>query len=180
MTNKPGGDIHRFYQSPAFKFIGLFLSYLVLLGTGYSQLSSRWDAFRNAFTHSTAQLVGTCYSMGGATVNVSDNSINGSGVAISVIEECTGAYEMIIFAAAVLAFPAGWGKRAWGIFLGLPALFLINVFRMVLLAYVQAHSSQSLFDFMHIYFWQATLILMILGVFILWIKLAVFRNVKMA
>lgn len=170
----------RFYRSPAFRFVGLFLFYLVLLGTAYSQLSSRADAFRTGLTDLTARLVGACYSMGGASITVFGNSISGSGVAISVIEECTGAYEMIIFSAAVLAFPAGWGKRSWGILLGVPALFAINVLRMVLLAYVQAHGSPELFDFMHIYFWQATLILMILGVFILWIKLAVLRNAQTA
>ncbi len=170
----------RFFYSPPFRFAGKFLFFLILLGGVYSQFSSRWDSFRNGFTGLTAKLVSACYSPGGAETNASGNLITGAGIALLVIEECTGAYEMIIFAAAVLAFPAGWRKKELGILLGLPLLYAINILRMLLLAYIQAHGSPELFDFMHIYFWQATLILMILGVFILWIKLAVYRNVQTA
>ena len=128
----------------------------------------------------TAKLVGVCYSLGGAETTASGNLVTGPGIALQVIEECTGAYEMIIFAAAVLAFPTGWRKKGLGMLLGLPLLYAINILRMMLLAWVQAHGSRRLFDFMHVYFWQATLVLMILGVFILWIKLAVYRNVQTA
>ena len=168
----------RFWKYPTFRFVGKFLLFLILLGTLYSQTSSRWDAFRNGFTAVTAKFVSTCYSLGGSKTSASGNLITGEGIALQVIEECTGAYEMIIFAAAVLAFPTSWKKRGWGIFCGLPFLFAINILRMMLLAWVQAYGSPELFDFMHIYFWQATLILMILGVFILWVKLAVYRNVQ--
>lgn len=164
----------------SFRFVGRFLLFLIFLGAAYSQVSSRWDAFRNGFTAATAEFVSTCYSLGGAKTDASGNLITGPGIALSVIEECTGVYEMIIFAAAVLAFPAGWRKKGLGILFGLPLLFAINILRMMLLAWVQAHGSPELFDFLHIYFWQATLILMILGVFILWVKLAVYRNVQTA
>jgi archaeosortase B (VPXXXP-CTERM-specific) len=168
-----------FYRAPAFRFVAFFVFYLLLLGGGYSQLSSRSASFHDGFPILTARLVGFCYGWGNRAVSVSENSIAGGGVAIEVIEECTGAYEMIIFVAAVLAFPAGWKKRGWGILLGIPALYVINILRMVLLAYVQVHRP-GWFDFMHIYFWQATLIIMILGIFILWIKLMVFRHAKIA
>ncbi len=170
----------RFFHSPAFRFAGKFLFFLILLGGVYSQLSSRWDSFRNGFTGLTAKLVSACYSLGGSKTAASGNLITGGGIALQVIEECTGAYEMIIFAAAVLAFPTGWKEKGLGLLLGLPLLYVINILRMLLLAYIQAQGSPGLFNFMHIYFWQATLILMILGVFILWIKFAVYRNVQTA
>jgi len=168
----------RFWKSPAFRFAAKFLFFLILLGALYSQISSRWDAFRNGFTAATAKVVSGCYSLAGGKTSAAGNLITGDKIALQVIEECTGAYEMIIFAAAVLAFPTGWRKKGLGILFGLPLLFAINILRMMLLAYVQAHGSPTLFDFMHVYFWQATLILMILGVFVLWIKLAVYRNVQ--
>lgn len=175
-TNKPS----RFWNVPAFRFSGKFLLFLILLGGLYSQLSSRWDSFREGFTGLTAKLVGACYALGGAETAASGSLVTGPGIALLVIEECTGAYEMIIFAAAVLAFPTGWRKKGLGLLFGLPLLYAVNILRMMLLAWVQAHGSPGLFDFMHVYFWQATLILMILGVFILWIKLTVYRNVQAA
>ncbi len=170
----------RLWKSPAIRFVGKFLFFLILLGALYSQLSSRWDSFRNGFTAATAQFVSVCYSLGGTKTSASGNLITGEKIVLQVIEECTGAYEMIVFAAAVFAFPTEWKKKGLGILLGLPLLFAINILRMMLLAYVQAHGSPALFDFMHIYFWQATLIFMILGVFILWIKLVVYRNAQTA
>jgi len=168
----------KLYNSPAFRFVLGFILYLVILGFSYSQLFSRSEKLRNGFTNLTAQVVGTCYSLTGSKASVAGSLITAPGVSISVIEECTGAYEMIIFAGAVLAFPARRLKKLWGILFGLPLLFIINIIRMWLLAFVQAHGSHQLFEFMHVYFWQATLILMILGVFILWIKLFVYRNVQ--
>jgi archaeosortase B (VPXXXP-CTERM-specific) len=179
-TVAPNSLSPRFWKTPAFRFVGKFLLFLILLGTIYSQTSSRWDGFRNGFTAATARVVSGCYSLAGGKTSAAGSLISGEKIALQVIEECTGAYEMIIFAAAVLAFPTGWRKKGWGIVLGLPLLYGINILRMMLLAYVQAHGSPNLFDFMHIYFWQATLILMILGVFLLWIKLAVYRNVQTA
>lgn len=168
----------QFWKAPAVRFVGRFLLFLIVLGGGYSQLSSRWDAFRNGFTAITAKTVSACYSLGKAKTTASGNLISGSGIALQVIEECTGAFEMIIFAAVVCAFPTGWKKKMLGLAFGLPLLYAINILRMMLLAYVQAHGSPQLFNFMHVYFWQATLILMILGVFVLWIKLAVYRNAQ--
>ncbi|HLG94074.1 MAG TPA: archaeosortase/exosortase family protein [candidate division Zixibacteria bacterium] len=179
VTVKKKDPLH-FWNATPLRFAGKFLLFLILLGAAYSQASSRWDAFRNGFTAATAKLVSACYSLGETKTSVSGNLITGEKIALQVIEECTGAYEMIIFAAAVLAFPTGWKKKGLGLLLGLPLLYTINVLRMMLLAWVQAHGSPALFDFMHIYFWQATLILMILGVFILWIKLLVYRNVQTA
>jgi len=170
----------RFFKSPLLRFVGTFIFFLILLGGAYSLFSSRSELFRKGFTGLTAKVVGACYSLGGSQTAVSGNLITGPGVALQVIEECTGAYEMIIFAAALWAFPTSWRKKLWGLLLGLPLLYAINVVRMMLLALVQAHGNRNLFDFMHIYFWQATLILMILGVFILWIKLIVYRNAQTA
>jgi len=144
----------------------------------YSQLFSRSEKLRNGFTNLTARVVGACCSLTGPEATVTGSLISAPGVSISVIEECTGTYEMIIFAGAVLAFPARRLRKIWGILFGVPVLFAINIIRMWLLALVQAHGSHQLFEFMHVYFWQATLILMILGVFILWIKLFVYRNVQ--
>ena len=82
--------------------------------------------------------------------------------------ECTGIFEALIFLAAVLAYPTTWGKKFIGIGLGVPILYAFNVLRILVLLEVGCHWI-ALFDFMHLYFWQATLILMITSVWLLWI-----------
>ena len=63
--------------------------------------------------------------------------------------------------------------------LGLPTLYLFNVLRIVFLTLVGVYY-HDLFDFMHLYFWQATLILMITTVWVMWILLVVSREKKTA
>ncbi len=100
-----------------------------------------------------------------------------NGFSVEIIEECTGIFEMLIFLAALISYPASWRSKLIGFLLGIPALYAFNVIRIVFLAFVGAHY-HKLFDFMHLYFWQATLILMITTVWVLWILLVVGREKK--
>ena len=59
--------------------------------------------------------------------------------------------------------------------MGAPLLYLFNVIRIAVLMLVGKYSPQY-FDFMHLYFWQATLILMITSVWLLWITQVVNRD----
>ena len=97
------------------------------------------------------------------------------GFAVEIIEECTGLYEMLIYAAAVLAFPTTVLSRGIGIAMGVPILYAINVGRIIFLLLI-GRFYPEIFDFMHLYFWQATLILMITGVWLLWIFVVVRRE----
>ena len=50
----------------------------------------------------------------------------------------------------------------------MPILYAFNILRILVLLLVGRYQ-HDLFDFMHLYFWQATLILMITSVWLLWI-----------
>jgi archaeosortase B (VPXXXP-CTERM-specific) len=103
-----------------------------------------------------------------SSTSISGKVVVFQGFAVKIIEECTGLYEVVIFAAAVLAFPTSWRKRAIGLLMGVPLLYLFNVLRIAVLILVGRYFPEY-FDFMHLYFWQATLILMITSVWLLWI-----------
>jgi len=91
---------------------------------------------------------------------------------IEIISECTGLFEMAIYAACVLAFPTSWRNRGLGLLFGIPAIYGFNVLRILCLLLVGRYAHSS-FDFFHLYFWQGTLILMITSVWMLWIYLVV-------
>ena len=76
---------------------------------------------------------------------------------------------MLIYSACVMAFPASWSARLWGVPLGCLAIFGFNLLRIVTLLLVGRHWN-SAFDFFHVYFWQATLIAMIVSVLYGWIR----------
>ncbi len=93
---------------------------------------------------------------------------------VTIISECTGLFEIAIYASCVLAFPTSWRNRGLGLLFGIPTIYAFNVLRILCLLLV-GHFAYSSFDFFHLYFWQGTLILMITSVWMLWIYLVV-RN----
>ena len=99
------------------------------------------------------------------------------GFSVEIIDECTGLLEMVIFFAAVIAFSTTWKKKGIGLLIGIPVIYLFNLIRIVVLLLVGSRS-QSLFYFMHLYFWQVTLIVMIASVWIGWLYLVVYREKK--
>ena len=57
-------------------------------------------------------------------------------------------------------------KELW--LLGIPAIYVFNLLRIMCLLVVGRYAN-PMFDFFHLYFWQATLIIMITSVWLLWI-----------
>jgi exosortase H (IPTLxxWG-CTERM-specific) len=93
---------------------------------------------------------------------------------IRVVFECLGAYEMVIFAAVVVAYPTTWKARAWGLLLGPFVIYIINVFRIGSLL-VLGGLQPELFNFFHVYLWQSTLIAMVAVTWLAWLRLVVQR-----
>ena len=110
-------------------------------------------------------------------VSSSDTLVVFQGTAVRIIEECTGVYEAIIFASAVMAFSTSWKNRLIGLLLGCPLIYVFNAVRITTLIATLRYYP-SIFDFVHLYFWQATLILMIMSVWALWFFKVVLREEK--
>ena len=70
-----------------------------------------------------------------------------------------------------------WAMLVLATFGILPAIYLFNILRIFVLLIVGSTSKRA-FDFMHLYFWQATLILMIATVWVGWLMLVVYREKK--
>ena len=72
-----------------------------------------------------------------------------------------------IFIAAVIAHPARWGRRLLGIGLGVPALVVINIVRLVSLCYVGA-LRPDLFDVAHELVWQSLMVFLTVVLWLVW------------
>ncbi len=94
------------------------------------------------------------------------------GFAVHIIDACVGWLEMVIFISAVLAFATRWRNRALGVVLGIVGIYFFNIVRIMVLVIVGRYAHE-IFEFTHIYFWQATLIILITGLWILWIRFVV-------
>lgn len=164
------------WQSPSGRFVLRFLCYLAIAAAVYPMARERFGGASQALIRGTAKLEYLALRAFSDQVQLRDRTVSFGGFHVRIIEECTAVYEVLIFAAAVLAFPTTWRNKAIGIALGGPLLYAINLFRIGVLLWVGRYRPE-LFDFMHLYFWQATLILMITSVWLVWI-LAVVRDAQ--
>jgi len=90
--------------------------------------------------------------------------------AISVRAGCNGVEAALILIAAMLAFPAAWKQRVIGILVGLTAVQLLNIVRVVSLFYLGQWSMKA-FDWGHFYLWPALIMLDVLIVWMFWIRM---------
>ena len=154
--------------NPANRFVVLFLVYLGVLAFFYPQFSLRYANVVDFMEELTALLSSWIFEPFSDEIHQNGTTVLFGGFAVEIIEECTGLYEILIYAAAVFAFPTSLIKKGIGIAMGAPILYAVNVVRIAFLIWI-GRFYPEIFDFMHLYFWQATLILMITSVWLLWI-----------
>lgn len=88
---------------------------------------------------------------------------------MDIISECSAIYVLILFAAAVLAFPTTWRARLRGLSLGIPILLTVNVVRLVTLGVILRHRPAWL-PLFHEYLWQIVFVLVVAALYLLWIE----------
>ena len=154
--------------NPANRFVVLFLVYLGALAYLYPRASIRYSNVIGWLTTATAAVEFHFFDLFTDSATLHNRMVVFAGFSVQIIEECTGLYEILIYVAAVLAFPTTLVKKGIGVALGAPILYGVNVLRIACLIVAGAYYPDT-FDFMHLYFWQATLILMITSVWLLWI-----------
>lgn len=76
----------------------------------------------------------------------------------TIVSECTGLMLMLLYGAAVLAYPATRRQRAIGLAAGIGTLFLLNLARLVSLGWVGLHAPTR-FETVHAFWWQGFLVL---------------------
>jgi exosortase H (IPTLxxWG-CTERM-specific) len=96
-------------------------------------------------------------------------SSTANGFAVSIEPGCNGVEAMIVLLAAILAFPAPWRYKLLGVLFGFVAIQGLNLLRVISLFYL-GQWSRELFDWAHLYIWQALIMLDALVVFLVWIR----------
>ena len=76
---------------------------------------------------------------------------------------------MIVLAAAILAYPAPWRYRLAGLAVGAAAIQVLNLVRIVSLFYL-GQWNMRVFEWAHLYAWQALIMLDALVVWLLWLR----------
>lgn len=162
------GRVRAAWANPAYRFVMLFLPYLGVVSVGYPAMLKHWGGFVQAFIDGTAWIEYTAFSLFSSSIHLSGKMVTYGTFTVTIVDECTGLYEMLIYSAAVCAFPTTWRNKGLGLLLGNPLIYFFNVVRIGMLIWV-GQVEREWFDFMHVYFMQATMIVMITAVWLLWI-----------
>ena len=108
---------------------------------------------------------GEVFSMGETMGDVSLEN----GFAVSIEPGCNGIEASIVLIAAILAFPAPWKHKFIGLLAGLTAIQGLNLVRIISLFYL-GQWNMDIFEWAHLYLWQALIMLDALVVFIVWVR----------
>ncbi len=94
-----------------------------------------------------------------------------SGFAVSIQAGCNGVEASLVLIAAILAFPAAWKAKLIGIVMGFLCVQVLNILRIISLFYL-GQWNLAVFEWAHLYIWQALIMVDVLVVFLIWLKLS--------
>jgi len=163
-------DITQIHGTRMFRFFALFI---VLLLTLFALRISTWghewitEPFTGVLAWISAHLVMLWDPNVISYGVVIQNTVN--KFAIGIAPGCDGIEAVIILASAVLAFPSPWKHKIVGIVIGFFAIQALNLVRIISLFYL-GQWNQTLFDWFHLYLWQALIVLDALAVWLIWLR----------
>jgi len=143
--------------------------FVVLLAAGFTLISVNWvnDNIVEPFTAGIARVSGGVLGLLGQNVKMEGTVIRSPRFAVNIRNGCNGIEAMLIFLAAVLAFPASWQSRLAGLALGILAIQVVNLVRVVALFLTGVYFPR-IFDTSHTVIWQTIVILFGVLLWIYW------------
>jgi len=93
----------------------------------------------------------------------------GNGFAVAIEAGCNGVEATIVLLAAMLAFPAPWMHKLIGLTIGIVAVQGLNIIRVISLFYL-GQWNHDVFEWAHLYVWQALIMLDVLIVWLIWVR----------
>ena len=152
------------------RFFVVFLALLALLfGLELTPWAQRF--FVEPWTVALARISASIVTLFDSGVQATGKVLaaTGNGFAVSIEAGCNGVEATIVLIAAMLAFPAPWKHRAIGLAAGIVAVQGLNVVRVISLFYL-GQWNRDVFEWAHLYVWQALIMLDVLIVWLLWVR----------
>jgi exosortase H (IPTLxxWG-CTERM-specific) len=153
------------------RFFVTFVAMLaVLFGLELTPVAQRYFVvpWTDALAAVSARLVTIFDPAVTSSGNVLQSGTNGFAVAIEA--GCNGVEATLVLVAAMLAFPAPWQRKLTGLAIGIVAVQGLNVIRVISLFYL-GQWNYRVFEWAHLYVWQALIMLDVLVVWLIWVRL---------
>jgi exosortase/archaeosortase family protein len=112
-------------------------------------------------TYKIMHAFGTPVSLDGVTVRVPN-------FGVLIRNNCNAAYEIGLYSAATLAYPAPASRRTAGILFAGVVLYVVNLIRVLSLLYL-GYLLPGFFDAAHVYVWQVLFLVVVAALWLSWI-----------
>jgi len=150
-----------------------FLSFVLLLAVLFGLELTPWiqDWFVIPWTNALASISTWIVTLFDGNVVATGKVMrsNSNGFAVSIEAGCNGVEATLVLLAAMLAFPAPWRHKAIGLVIGVLAVQLLNILRVISLFYL-GQWNYDVFEWAHLYVWQALIMLDVLVVWLIWVR----------
>lgn len=103
----------------------------------------------------------------GGNARSEETLLDGPNMGLEIKDGCNGVIAMILFAGAVVAHETTAVAKLLGLAIGLPAIWAVNVLRIVGL-YVVSVVAPSHLEFFHVYFFQTLIIICVAIIWYVW------------
>ena len=157
-------------ETSLLRFLVWFLALLIALFT-LEMLAPVQRAVILPWTALLADLSGWLMQLFDSEIAVNGKVIRSTTRAFGVSIEpgCNGVEAMIVLLAAIATFPAPWRYKLTGLAAGFLAIQALNLARIISLYYLGLWHP-VLFEWAHLYIWQALIMLDALIVFLVWVR----------
>lgn len=147
------------------KFVLLFTGFSIAYIYSIKNYSTLFSHHRDLIATSVSFLLNIL----GEEARVVGSTTIYHNININVINACNGITATVILLSALLAFPTSPKDKAIGVILGITAIQLINIVRIVIVTYALS-VSQDYFLFMDVYVGQIFLIIFATTFWVFWIR----------
>ena len=150
-----------------------FVVFLILLAVLFAVELTPWAQayFVVPWTNALAAISTSIVTLFDPNVVASGKVIRSTtnGFAVSIEAGCNGVEATLVLCAAILAFPAPWRHKLAGLAVGVVAVQLLNIVRVISLFYI-GQWDFAVFEWAHQYVWQALIMLDVLIVWLIWVR----------
>jgi exosortase H (IPTLxxWG-CTERM-specific) len=160
----PGGWLRRNRQP--ITFVGVFLGSILAFAL-FLQFDAVTVHLVQPYTEGIARVAGGFLTLLGEQTHVDGTLLSSPRFAVNIYHGCNAVLATSIYLSAVLAFPSSLREKAIGFALGVPAIQIINMIRILSLYFIGIHWP-DIFGVAHGYVWQSIVILLSMVVWIFW------------
>lgn len=161
----------------ALRFVGVFLGVFGVLYALSVEVQSTVDLFVQPLTNGVTVASAWVLALFEPGVEAAGSAIIGPHFSVNILHGCNGTTPAAMIIAGVLAYPATWKARAFGLIVGSLWVQVVNLLRIVVLYELGRYGFVAAFESVHLYVAQVVVIVATAAFWLYWIgRFATPRN----